>query len=81
MSNQSVGLTVNQRNIYQYFLVHQRRYKDTPCFVPKAPMQSSRVPDHIRALEALEEKKLIRVIRNHEHYTNWIIKPPEANKN
>ena len=39
-------------------------------------MQSTRMQDYIRALEALEEKKVISVDRSAGNYTAWIIKDP-----
>jgi len=74
-------LTVNQRNLYLYFLHHKKKYKNAPCFVPKLPMQSTRMKDYLRAIEALEEKNLIRIDRSSPSYTNWIILDPKEKVN
>jgi hypothetical protein len=33
--------------------------------------------DYLRAIEALEEKKLITVDRSADNYTGWIIRDPK----
>lgn len=63
------GLTINQRNLYSYFLARKGR----PCLVPRMPLQSSRLPDYIRALAALEERSLIQVERKGSDYRNWTV--------
>jgi hypothetical protein len=73
----SLRLTVNQRNLYLYYLHFRKKYGKRPCFVPKMPMQSTRIKDYIRALAALEEKNLITVDRSKAPYTNWIINDPK----
>ena len=76
LENTALRMTINQRNLYFYYLNHKKKYGKTPCFVPKLPMQSTRMQDYIRALEALEEKKVISVDRSAGNYTAWIIKDP-----
>ena len=76
LENTELRMTINQRNLYFYYLNHKKKYGKTPCFVPKLPMQSTRMQDYIRALEALEEKKVISVDRSAGNYTAWIIKDP-----
>ena len=34
-------LTHNQRNLYLYFLAHQRKHPHAPCFIPRCPIQGS----------------------------------------
>lgn len=72
-----VGLTINQRNIYMYFLNHIRKYKNAPCFVPKISATRNRTKDYFRALDALEEKQLIVIDRSSPNYTGWIMKEPK----
>lgn len=69
------SLSINQRNLYMYFLSHCRNNKSTPCFVPKLPVQGNRMSDYIRCIEACEEKGLFRVDRSANHYTGWILIP------
>jgi hypothetical protein len=71
------NLTINQRNLYLYYLNHKKKNKNAVCFVPKMPMQSTRMQDYLRAIEALEEKKLITVDRSSDNYTGWIIRDPK----
>ena len=71
-----IKLTINQRNLWFYFLNHKTKYKNTPCYVPKVPMQETRRPDHLLALQRLEEYGLIRVDRTTRHYTGWIMLDP-----
>lgn len=70
------ALTINQRNLYMYFLAHRKRNGQHPCFVPKLNMQNSRMADYFQALKKLEEYKLISVDRSAENYTAWIMKEP-----
>jgi hypothetical protein len=79
MPMQTIGqnLTINQRNLYLYYLNHKKKNKHAVCFVPKMPMQSTRMQDYLRAIEALEEKKLITVDRSSDNYTGWIIQDPK----
>lgn len=73
----SLRLTVNQRNIYMYYLNFREKHGDQPCYVPPMPMQSSRIKEYFRALEALEEKKLLSVDRSNVPYTKWILNDPK----
>lgn len=75
--HKSLGLTVIQRNLYLYYLNHKKKNKHAVCFVPKLFMQSTRMPDYLRAIQVLEEKNLIKVDRTADNYTAWIIKDPE----
>lgn len=70
-------LTINQRNLYAYLLHHKKKHRAAPCFVPRMPMHNSRLPDYLRAIEALEEKGLITVSRDALAYTGWIIDLPK----
>ena len=69
------GLSINQRNLYSYFLVHQKRNKNAPCFIPKSCLVGNRMDIYIKALAALEKKGLIRVDRSATNYTEWIMLP------
>lgn len=73
----TLRLTLNQRNLYFYYLNFRKKYGKQICFVPKMPMQSTRIKEYFRALEALEEKNLIRVDRSKVPYTRWIMLDPE----
>ena len=75
--SEKVALSANQRSIYGYLLHHKKKYSSAPCFVPKVPNQSSRLPEYLRALEVLEEKGLITVARDSPTYTAWIIDLPK----
>jgi len=72
-----VALTINQRNIYAYFLNHRKKYGNTPCFVPRVPSQLSRLEQYLQALTKLEEYGLIRVDRSSANYTGWIMREPK----
>lgn len=72
-----IKLTINQRNLWFYFLNHKRKYKDAPCFVPKIPCQQTRMQNYLTALQRLEEYGLVRVDRSSRHYTGWIILEPK----
>lgn len=74
---QQIRLTTNQRNLYLYYLNHKKKNKHAVCFVPKMPMQSTRMQNYLRAIEALEEKNLISVDRSADNYTGWIIRDPK----
>lgn len=71
-------LTINQRNLYLYFLNHKKKYKNAPCFVPRCPAQNSRIEMYINALTKLEMYGLIRVDRSADHYTGWIMQSPKS---
>jgi hypothetical protein len=71
------ALTINQRNLYTYFLNHKKKYGNTPCFVPKLPAQSSRLDQYLQALIKLEQYGLIRVDRSSDNYTGWIMLEPK----
>ncbi len=47
-----------------------------PCYVPRCPSQASRVPQYLKAIEALEARGLIRVLRDTQSYTGWLMLPP-----
>jgi hypothetical protein len=79
MTSLPLGLSINQRNIYHYFLAHQKRNKHAPCFVPKIPTTASRIDDYLNALVALERKGLIIVDRSAQHYTGWIMRHGKSN--
>ena len=73
-----VGLSINPRNLYTYFLNHRKKYKDTPCYVPRCPGQNSRVDQYLNALIKLEQYGLIRVDRSSANYTSWITLEPKT---
>jgi hypothetical protein len=72
------GLSINQRNLYSYFLAHQKCNKNAPCFVPKIFLVGNRIDLYLNALAALEKKGLIRVDRSSPNYTGWIMLPVQA---
>lgn len=71
-----LSLTINQRNLYLYFLNHKKKNPRVPCYVPRVPMQASRTEDHLTALQRLEEQGLVRVDRTSPNYTGWIMLSP-----
>jgi hypothetical protein len=73
-----LSLSINQRNLYLYYLNHRKKHKNVPCFVPKIPVQGNRMADYMRTIESLEEKQLIRVDRSSDNYTGWIILDPKS---
>jgi len=75
METMNSGLSINQRNLYSYFLVHQKRNKNAPCFIPKSCLVGNRLETYLNALTALERKGLIRVDRSAPNYTGWIMLP------
>jgi len=72
-----LSLSINQRNLYLYYLNHKKKHKNVPCFVPKIPVQGNGMADYMRAIQALEKKNLIRVDRTSDNYTGWIILDPK----
>ena len=77
-STQMPALSINQRNLYSYFLNHRKKNGKTPCFVPKIPCQNSRLDQYLQALIKLEQYGLIRVDRSSSNYTAWIMSEPKA---
>jgi hypothetical protein len=77
VQNQIPALSINQRNLYAYYLNHKKKYGNTLCFVPKLPAQSSRLEQYLQALVRLEEYGLIRVDRSSDNYTAWIMLAPK----
>jgi hypothetical protein len=78
VQNQMPALSINQRNLYTYFLNHRKKHGNTPCFVPKLPAQSSRLEQYLQALVKLEQYGLIRVDRTSDNYTGWIMREPKS---
>jgi hypothetical protein len=72
------NLSINQRNIYMYFLNHRKKYGKVPCFVPKCTTQVSRLDQYLQALNKLEQYGLIRVERCSDNYTGWIMTEPKS---
>lgn len=72
------ALTINQRNLYAYFLNHRKKHGNTPCFVPRNPNKRSRDDLYLTALQRLEEYGLVRVDRSSPNYTGWILLPPST---
>jgi hypothetical protein len=76
VDNQLPALSINQRNLYLYYLNHKRKNPNAPCFVPKVSVQGNRMADYLKTLERLEQFKLISVERVSDNYTGWIIRDP-----
>jgi hypothetical protein len=76
LQHTSLRLTLNQRNLYFYYLNFRKKYGNQVCYVPKMPMQSTRIKEYLNAIKALEDKKLITVDRSKAPYTNWIMNDP-----
>lgn len=77
VQNEIPALSINQRNLYLYYLNHKRKHPNAPCFVPKIPVQGNRMSDYLKMIERLEELQLIRVDRTSDNYTGWIILDPQ----
>lgn len=76
LKNEAPSLSINQRNLYLYFLNHKRKHPNAPCFVPKIPVQGNRMSDYIKTIAKLEELRLVRVDRSSANYTGWILLDP-----
>ena len=70
------GLTITSRNLLTYYLNHKKKHPHAPCFVPKMPMQKSRLNEYFRAIDVLEERGYLRVERSAPNYTGWIMLAP-----
>lgn len=77
VQNEIPALSINQRNLYLYYLNHKRKHPNAPCFVPKISVQGNRMSDYLKMIERLEELQLIRVDRTSDNYTGWIILDPQ----
>lgn len=77
VQNEVPALSINQRNLYLYYLNHKRKHPNAACFVPKIPVQGNRMSDYLKTIERLEEMQLIRVDRTSDNYTGWIILDPQ----
>lgn len=75
--NQVPALSINQRNLYLYFLSHKKRHKHAPCYVPRNSVLGNGLKDYFKTLEKLEQLNLITVDRTADNYTGWIIKDPK----
>jgi hypothetical protein len=49
--------------------------------VPPIPVQNSRLHQYLRALEKLEELRLVTVDRESPLYTEWVIRDPDSEIN
>jgi hypothetical protein len=76
VNNSQLALSINQRNIYLHYLAHKKKHGDTPCKVPKSPLQGSRLCEHLKAMERLEERGFFRIERPSEDYLSWTIVAP-----
>jgi hypothetical protein len=77
VQNEVPALSINQRNLYLYYLNHKRKHPRAPCFVPKVSVQENCMADYLKILEHLEKMNLIRVDRTSDNYTGWIIFDPQ----
>ena len=71
------ALSSSQRNLYLYFLNHQEKNPGQPCYVPTSPIAHGRLNQYLRALERLEELRLVTVDRESEDYQEWVMREPE----
>lgn len=69
-----IRMTLNERNLYRYFLYNKKKYPAAPCFVPKS--SGNNVPEILKAVDKLEQSGLVRVERCTNHYTGWVMKWP-----
>ena len=77
VQNEIPALSINQRNLYLYYLTHKKNHPNSPCFVPRMSVQGNRMADYLKTIERLEELQLIRVDRTSDNYTGWIILDPQ----
>jgi hypothetical protein len=77
MQAKYLGLHTNQRNIYNFYLHHRKKYKGAPCYLPTFASFAMREKDFRRALETLEELKLISIDRSSPYPTQWILSDPK----
>ena len=73
-----LALTINQRNLYRYYLGQKKKRGKTPCFVPRCPTQVSRLEQYLNALIKLGQYGLIHVDRTSDNYTGWIMTEPKS---
>ena len=76
----ALRLTSNQRNLYNYYLSHTKRYPNTPCYVPKSSTTKHTLADYIKIIDKLEALNLIRVDRTTAHNTGWVISSTFSSK-
>jgi len=76
VQNEVPSLSINQRNLYLYYLNHKKKHKDIPCFVPKISVKGNGVNDYIKLIGTLEELNLVRIDRTAENYTGWVLLDP-----
>lgn len=70
------GLRTHQRNVYHYFLKH-----GDGCRVPLHSWFGVRRVEHLNALHALEQKRLINLSRSSENYLTWTMRSPSRTTN
>ena len=84
---QVLPLTSNQRNLYRYFLAHQKKNPHAPCFVPRCPIQGSyrsgesKEMAYMKIIDLLEGYGLFRVNRTGDSYMQWTLHPPTEQTN
>lgn len=74
------ALSINQRNLYTYFLNHKKKHGNAPCFVPRCPTTMSRIDQYLQALVKLEMYGLVHVDRSSDNYTGWIMTTPKCTR-
>lgn len=66
------SLRTNQRNIVRSIAQHEHRYPGTTCYLGK--FTSSRQNVFLKAVQSLEERKIIAVERTGPMYEHWKVK-------
>jgi hypothetical protein len=75
------SLSIQQRNLYLYYLNHKEKGLSTPCYVPPAPSSRNRLSLYLRAIERLEELHLVTVDRESDDYREWVMRDHEETVN
>ena len=68
------GLRTHQRNIFSYYLAQKEKYPKEPCYLPRASCHHFAV--FMNAIDVLEQRGLVSVIREGDDYRNWILSEP-----
>lgn len=68
-----LGLRLHHRNLLRYYRHHRQKHPNSPCFVPRSSVHH--LEQHLKALEKLEELRLVTIIRDTNHYQGWLMVP------
>lgn len=65
-------LVTHERNLLYYLLTHMKRSPNAPCFVPRPT--ANHMDTHLAAIHNLEKLGYITLVKNGNHYAQWIMK-------